>query len=988
MESSNQDFQQKLQAILEVKDNPTLLNQRINEIVHNVHQPPEQPNSRPSLPVSNSLESPDIANGSPTSDQHQSRSNSMASSTSTRYPNHVNQVNNGYPQRRSQPSSPYSYPPGQLPPNCAHSVGTQPLAAPLPPPPPPPPPQTSAASHQTLMPPQHHQPGQQFQQQHQAPPVPRQLPPLLQQQIPHQQMNQLGHSQLPTPAAVQQHASFSRHTGLLPYYPISSFNSKPSTPLSATNFLNSRTPPPQLPLPSTGSALPALLPQPKQDLDFTPKFYRGPSGKSNMAFGATTVFEADESMVMNANQIQEKLSTPAIRLAKLQAIPGVDKNTYPKPTSNTVEGTASNSNNQNSVLVASGVKGGIEAIELITSPNARHYFDLALKYYDRPILSYLVNISRTRELYDQICMNRNDFSKVSDLLNKFPTNHFISVELIGAILAVGACFTNNLDEAKKFLSFLEHIMFIDNAGNLSLNESSYPKVQGMLLCALVELLLGELTKAWQLSGFALRMGLDLGFDNFIRDGPDKDVNDLKSLVFWGSYIIDKYAGLIFGRTPMLYLPPGSPIMFGNTDNKKLPHLVELIIFSQPVIASIYQSLPYKDAEDSKRNFLNRYNQLQGYNQQLNDWRRNLPTGLYWDSESLAKSAYDASVDHLLKFAYYLVFLIVNKPFLKLPIGSDIQTFGEITDEIELLLKSIPDSNYLFNIVVYYVVILEIESLIAQISNTNESTFNQNLKFLRQLGSLVDGMTRTLDPEIWIISRTIHNKFKDRYNELRMLMGKMEYELYQKRQQHHHDQQQQQQQQQSQIQNQGQQQQELPPPQQPKQELSTGEEYMKQQEEAPHPKEEILSNDQYAKQEDLQRSLPQQSSSCFAVENQEYLNNSTSMLQNDQFIKMVDTLFEPGMSGTQSLQEQTHNQIPQQQQQQQQQQQSQEFSNQDYQQNVQPEHQDSHVAPQLQQPIGIRQSQLLDPSLFNSMLMHENSSTFNSIFSFDTTGFGL
>ena len=103
--------------------------------------------------------------------------------------------------------------------------------------------------------------------------------------------------------------------------------------------------------------------------------------------------------------------------------------------------------------------------------------------------------------------------------------------------------------------------------------------------------------------------------------------------------------------------------------------------------------------------------------------------------------------------------------------------------------------------------------------------------------------------------------------------------------------------------------------------------------------------------------------------------------------MVDTLFESGMSGTQSLQEQTHHQISQQQQQQQHQQ-SQEFTNQDYQQNVQPEHPDSHAAPQLQQPIGIRQSQLLDPSLFNSMLMHENSSTFNSIFSFDTNGFGL
>ena len=31
----------------------------------------------------------------------------------------------------------------------------------------------------------------------------------------------------------------------------------------------------------------------------------------------------------------------------------------------------------------------------------------------------------------------------------------------------------------------------------------------------------ELTTAWELSGIALRMGIDLGFDSFIYDGSDK-----------------------------------------------------------------------------------------------------------------------------------------------------------------------------------------------------------------------------------------------------------------------------------------------------------------------------------------------------------------------------------------------------------------------------------------------------------------------------------
>ena len=43
----------------------------------------------------------------------------------------------------------------------------------------------------------------------------------------------------------------------------------------------------------------------------------------------------------------------------------------------------------------------------------------------------------------------------------------------------------------------------------------------------------ELTTAWELSGIALRMGIDLGFDSFIYDDSDKEIDNLRNLVFWG-----------------------------------------------------------------------------------------------------------------------------------------------------------------------------------------------------------------------------------------------------------------------------------------------------------------------------------------------------------------------------------------------------------------------------------------------------------------------
>lgn len=113
------------------------------------------------------------------------------------------------------------------------------------------------------------------------------------------------------------------------------------------------------------------------------------------------------------------------------------------------------------------------------------------------------------------------------------------------------------------------------------------------------------------------------------------------------------------------------------------------------------------------------------------------------------------------------------------------------------------------------------------------------------------------------------------------------------------------------------------------------------------------------------------------------NPAEDMLQNEQFMRMVDILFIRGIENDQEEGEE------QQQQQQQQEQVQQEQVQQDQmeleedelpqQMPTPPEQPDEPEIPQL--------PEILDPTFFNS-IVDNNGSTFNNIFSFDTEGFRL
>ena len=786
-----------------------------------------------------------------------------------------------------------------------------------------------------------------------------------------------------------------RQSDLPLHYPISGKTSGPNasniTGSIASTISGSRkssisvdiSPPPLLPVfPTSGPTLPTLLPEPlpRNDFDFAPKFFPAPGGKSNMAFGVTTVYDADESMVMNVNQIEERWGT-GIKLAKLRNVPNIQNR----------------SSSSSSTLIKVNKRTIEEVIKMITNSKAKKYFALAFKYFDRPILCYLIPRGKVIKLYEEICAHKNDLATIEDILGLYPTNQFISIELIAALIASGALYDDNIDCVREYLTLLKTEMFINNSGCLVFNESSYPKLQAMLVCALLELGLGELTTAWELSGIALRMGIDLGFDSFIYDGSDKEIDNLRNLVFWGSYIIDKYAGLIFGRITMLYVDNSVPLIFLPNRQGKLPCLAQLIIDTQPMISSIYETIPEtkNDPEMSKKIFLERYNLLQGYNKSLGAWKRGLSREYFWNKSILINTITDESVDHLLKIAYYLIFLIMNKPFLKLPIGSDIDTFIEIVDEMEIIMRYIPDDKHLLNLVVYYALVLMIQSLVAQVSYTNANNYTQNSKFMNQLLFFIDRMGEVLRVDIWLICKKVHSNFQQKVEYLEKLMLDLTEKMEQRRrdeenlmmqQEEFYAQQQQQQQQ-----------------QQPKHEYHDHQQEQEQQEQLqeehsekdieieikdePQPQEEHIHQDYPMKEEEEnlnQLSEPQTN---------EEDNPAEDMLQNEQFMRMVDILFIRGIENDQEEGEEQQQQQQQQEQVQQEQVQQEQVQQEQVQQDqmeleedelpqqmpTPPEQPDEPEIPQL--------PEILDPTFFNS-IVDNNGSTFNNIFSFDTEGFRL
>ncbi|GMF98167.1 binding protein [[Candida] boidinii] len=133
---------------------------------------------------------------------------------------------------------------------------------------------------------------------------------------------------------------------------------------------------------------------------------------------------------------------------------------------------------------------------------------------------------------------------------------YCSKELVFAICALGSLFSSDPEIYSKSIKFYQKGREILLS---KLNEPSITALQSFLLLGLYDIYNGRNNCGWMLSGNAIRMGFNLGFQlnpkSWYLNIKSKELTEMdigiRSRIFWGTYVADHFIGLILGRPSLL-----------------------------------------------------------------------------------------------------------------------------------------------------------------------------------------------------------------------------------------------------------------------------------------------------------------------------------------------------------------------------------------------------------------------------------------------------
>lgn len=226
----------------------------------------------------------------------------------------------------------------------------------------------------------------------------------------------------------------------------------------------------------------------------------------------------------------------------------------------------------------------------------------------------------------------------------------------------------------------------------SLEHPSITSVQSFLLLAFYDICNGNNSTGWMLSGNAMRMGFDLGFQLnpevwFLKNhGAVKPLDvAIRSRIYWGCYMADHFISLVLGRPSLLKLLDASipetldlpelewiddykyiPEIFTNISDP-LNHIINLINISDNMLNDIFtksdhESGSQKDTEGDDLDLTSRFSKLSEYNAQIMQWKDNLPNDLNWDREYLRHISDNPTIANV-RYYYYILILCLNRPFV-------------------------------------------------------------------------------------------------------------------------------------------------------------------------------------------------------------------------------------------------------------------------------------------------------------------------------------
>lgn len=244
---------------------------------------------------------------------------------------------------------------------------------------------------------------------------------------------------------------------------------------------------------------------------------------------------------------------------------------------------------------------------------------------------------------------------------------------------------------------LKSISYYNEARSCLLSSFEHPSitsVQSFLLLAFYDICNGHNSTGWMLSGNAIRMGYDLGFQLspevwFLKTaGTLKDIDRaIRSRIYWGCFMADHFISLVLGRPSLLKLLDASipetedlPELDWIDDYKYIPdtdtnisdplkNIINLINISDNMLNDVFTKSD-GDASELHDNLHDDYDlesrlsKLFQYNNEIQKWRDNLPQDLKWDQENLKITADNPTIS-CVRYYYYILLLCLNRPFVGL-----------------------------------------------------------------------------------------------------------------------------------------------------------------------------------------------------------------------------------------------------------------------------------------------------------------------------------
>lgn len=285
-----------------------------------------------------------------------------------------------------------------------------------------------------------------------------------------------------------------------------------------------------------------------------------------------------------------------------------------------------------------------------------------------------------------------------DFFNPKPNSLYCLPVLVLSICALGArmCDVDTI--------YSRSITYYNEARSSLLSSLEHPSitsVQSFLLLAFYDICNGNNSTGWMLSGNAMRMGFDLGFQLnpevwFLKNhGAVKPLDvAIRSRIYWGCYMADHFISLVLGRPSLLKLLDASipetqdlPELDWINDYKYIPenvtnisdplnHIINLINISDNMLNDIFtksdhESGAHKDSEGEDLDLSSRYTKLSQYNAQIMKWRENLPLDLNWDQENLQNVSDNPTIASV-RYYYYILILCLNRPFVGTPLAHNRQ----------------------------------------------------------------------------------------------------------------------------------------------------------------------------------------------------------------------------------------------------------------------------------------------------------------------------